>query len=260
MTTTMLEHDAPAPPRRPHKGQRANCRAILYSFFAQALSLPSPELIRGQCDGSLRAAIDDAVRGAPAAHRALLERAAIADLARSDGEPAARDALLVEYTRLWGSDLVCPHYETDYVRGDSFRAVHVIADVAAFYSTFGVRVAADQRERPDHIAVELEFMNFLATKQAYALSQGEAGPARLCRQAQSKFFADHLGQWAARFAETLLAAAHDPFHRTVARLLLAFATAEAGYLEVSADGNGNSNGDERPAAAPARVRRLNVIA
>lgn len=254
MTITMLEHGAPAPLRRPQKGQRANCRAILYSFFAQALSLPSPELVRRQCDGSLPVAIDDVIRGAPAGHRALLGRTLIADLARSDGESAAHEALLVEYTRLWGTDLVCPHYETDYVRGDSFRAVHVIADVAAFYSTFGVRLAADQRERPDHIAVELEFMNYLATKQAYALSQGAARQARLCRQAQDKFFADHLGRWAARFAETLVDAAQDRFHRTVGRLLLAFVTAEAGYLDVHGDG------DERPVAAPAPVRRLNVIA
>lgn len=111
--------------RRVYKGFRANCRATLYSFFAQVLSPPNDALVSDLCDGSLRKTVARAVLGAPKPHRDLLDKTLLADLACACGEAAARNLLLVEYTRLWGTDLICPHYETDYIYGDSFRSVHV---------------------------------------------------------------------------------------------------------------------------------------
>lgn len=240
-------------PASKYKGHRANCRAILYSFFAQALSPPGEALVRDLCDGSLRSTVEAAVRGAPVMHRAMLDQAVLADLTAPCGERVMFDALLVEYTRLWGIDIICPHYETDYLDGASFRAVHTIADVAAFYSAFGVRVAAGARERPDYMGIELAFMNFLATKQAHAISQGSARHARLCRRAQTKFFAEHLGRWAVQFADTLVDAAHGRFHRAVGGLLRGFVTAEAHYLVTQRDVV------EPPVVESPGVRRLKVI-
>jgi hypothetical protein len=93
---------------------------------------------------------------------------------------------------LFSTGLLCPHYEADFVAADSFRSMHIIADVARMYAAFGVRVANMAAERPDHIAVELEFMNWLASKEGYAAQHRQSGNVKLCRRAQ-RLFSGALG-------------------------------------------------------------------
>src|SRR3972149_4932733 len=69
------------------------------------------------------------------------------------------------------------------------------ADVAGFYRALGLRVAANFRERPDHIATELEFMQVLALKEARALARRERAHAGICRRAQARFLREQLGRW-----------------------------------------------------------------
>jgi putative dimethyl sulfoxide reductase chaperone len=98
------------------------------------------------------------------------------------------------------------------------------------YTAFGVRVSDAAHERPDHIVIELDFMNFLAAKEAHAARQGQSVKARLCRRAQKLFFRRHLGCWARAFAGDFGAAAHLDFHRRLGQLLEALILAEAEYL------------------------------
>lgn len=214
------------------KGHRAACRAALYSLFVQIAASPTETLASSVCDGSLRTAIDAAIRGAPPPHRITLDRELTSALAGGD-PPATREAMLVEYTRFAGVPLLCPHYEADLIGGDSFRAVHLVADVAAFYAAFGVEVSAAAHERPDYIGVELDFMRLLATKETYAAARGDRRRVRLCRTAQARFFEEHLGRWAALFAENLGRVVDSLFYQAAARLLLQFIAAETTYLAVT---------------------------
>ena len=214
------------------KGRVAGCRAILYSFFAQALSSPSDALVRGICDGSLGLTVAAAFDGAPLPHRRMIDASQTVALASRDSERATRDRLLVEYTRLYGAALMCPHYEADHVGGDPFRAVHIISEIAAFYATFGVRVAAGACERPDYIGIELDFMKFLTATQSLAVVQKQWQHSRICRAAQEKFFREHLGQWASGFASGLIEATSDRFYEAVGQLLLQFVAAERTYLRL----------------------------
>src|SRR5689334_10062832 len=213
------------------KGYRTACRAALYSLFVQIASAPNETLASSVCDGSLRAAIDAAIRGAPPPHRTVLDRELTSALAGGDPR-RTREALLVEYTRFAGVPLLCPHYEADLIGGDPFRAVHVVSDVAAFYAAFGVQVSAVAHERPDYIGVELDFMRLLASKETYAAARSDRRHVRLCRTAQARFFEEHLGRWAAMFAENLGRVVGSSFYRAAARLLLQFVAAETSYLAV----------------------------
>jgi TorA maturation chaperone TorD len=70
-----------------------------------------------------------------------------------------------------------------------------LADIAGFYRAFGVEITPGT-ERPDHIAVELEFMHLLAVKEVVAAGREDGGEhARICRDARATFFRDHLGRW-----------------------------------------------------------------
>ncbi|MBI2930015.1 MAG: molecular chaperone TorD family protein [Planctomycetes bacterium] len=92
----------------------------------------------------------------------------------------------------------CPPYETQYGAPHVFAQSAELADVAAFYHACGL--AAPEKERVDHVAVELEFMAFLAIKEAYATYSNERDRAAEMRELQRKFLTDHLARWAPSFA------------------------------------------------------------
>ncbi len=60
-------------------------------------------------------------------------------------------------------------YETEYTTPDALYKAHQLADIAGFYRAFGLEMSTENRERPDHLAAELEFMHFLALKEAQAM-------------------------------------------------------------------------------------------
>jgi DMSO reductase family type II enzyme chaperone len=94
-------------------------------------------------------------------------------------------------------------YEAGYGTHHVFQETHALADVAGFYRAFGLETCEVQRERPDHIAVELEFMHVLALKEAYALMHRWTAQADLCHHTESSFLRDHLGRWAPSFLKRL---------------------------------------------------------
>lgn len=133
---------------------------------------------------------------------ALLDALGILGLETSVEQRAAlarivdRAARAAEHRRLFGHTVAhgCPPYETEYGRSHVFAQVQELADITAFYAAFGLRPTPRQ-ERPDHLAVELEFVGLLTLKTALALARGETEQARIARDATARFLADHLGRW-----------------------------------------------------------------
>lgn len=113
----------------------------------------------------------------------------------------------------------CPPHESAFVSDDIFRQTHVMADVAGFARAHGLRVGGRARQRPDHIATELEFMAFMATKEAYALEHLGADEVEECRRTQDHFLRDHLGCWGPAFGRRVELVAPAGLLREAARLL-----------------------------------------
>ncbi len=65
-----------------------------------------------------------------------------------------------------------------------------------------------ERERPDHISCELEFLEFLLRKQAYALEQGDESMGKETRRATRLFLKEHLGRFGRAFGAQMKK--HDP--------------------------------------------------
>ena len=130
------------------------------------------------------------------------------------------------YTHILSLD--CPPCETLYTARHLFQETQELSDIAGFFRAFGLELA--ERERPDHISVELEFMYFLTYKEAYALQHHGRAKARLCREAQRKFMQDHLGRWAFQFARRLKEKAQGGYFGCLASLTEAFLSAEVGLL------------------------------
>jgi putative dimethyl sulfoxide reductase chaperone len=124
-------------------------------------------------------------------------------------------------------------YETEYGLPHEYRQSQEMADIAGFYRAFGFTVGSAMRERPDHVAVELEFMCALALKEAYALETGTPEQVEICQTAQAKFLQDHLGRWLSLFAQSVAHNAPGSLYAALARSAADFAQVDADRLGVT---------------------------
>lgn len=140
----------------------------------------------------------------------------------------------------------CPPHEIEYgeLKADWLFQPHRLADIAAFYSAFGLEVPDDADERVDHIAMECEFYAVLCAKEAEAIAEGSSEHQEICRDARKKFLREHLGRWTPAFCRRLERLSSDPFLRALAALLRAAVLAECRQFGIAA---GNEDIPLRPA-------------
>lgn len=191
-------------------------RAQLYAFLAGALLYPAENWLEDLPD--LDPIFDDlGLDGGPLPAREL-------DL----------PGLQAEHRRAFGlTGSLC--YETEYGLPNEYRLSQELADIAGFYRAFGFEAGGSQRERPDHLAMELEFLYVLALKEAYAAQRGRPDQVEVCQQAQGRFLQDHPGRWVGLFAASLsgsLGGADSPY-RWLAQLAERFLHQEAQRLGVT---------------------------
>lgn len=199
-------------------------RGAVYGFLARALAFPTDDHLATLHDTaasivSLVATGDDAVDE-------LLRHAA---RSLSGTGEALRRAHTAAFPPIESRDH--PPHESAYASDDIFVQTDVMADVAAFYRAHGLQTGGRWRERPDHICTELDFMAFMARKEAHAL--GVLGPDEVaeCRRTQAHFLRDHLGCWGPAFGQRLRTFAPDGPYRVIGRLL-------HGWLELDIEASG----------------------
>lgn len=194
-------------------------RSALYTFLSRALAYPTP---------ANRADLDDIV-----APLALAIETGDEDVDRLVREVADALTVSVEELRSAHSRVFThveppdyPPYETAFDRADAFRQSAVMADVAGFYRAHGLQVGGEERERPDHVVTELEFMGFMARKEAYALENLGDDEVQECRRTQVAFLRDHLGRWAPAFGQRLGLFCDEPVFQVTGSLLERWIEAE----------------------------------
>ncbi len=135
----------------------------------------------------------------------------------------------------------CPPYEIQYCpQTFSVYRSQRMADIAGYYSAFGLSTGRDAPERADHIACELEFLAWLVAKERHALSQtGDEWSERadICRDAQRSFLTEHLAWWVPAFAHALgeRSRSLDPqpaLHAALSAALAAFVPVERALLGI----------------------------
>lgn len=91
--------------------------------------------------------------------------------------------------------------------------------VHQFYNDAGLII--DQKEPPDHIAIELEFMHYLSLKEAEATSTGEQTTALTFRRMQVDFFQYALS-WIPDFCNAIRNGTGNSFYLALADCLEQF--------------------------------------
>lgn len=135
-----------------------------------------------------------------------------------------------EYVRVFGHGTSpdFPQYEMECQKSHIFHQSQSLAEIAGYYRVAGLEVA--KGERLDHIGVELEFLYFLALKEAYAWEKDAGEKAETCRRGQREFFRTHLGRWTPLFFQRLKAA--EGLYGSLSSLAKGFLSYEAQLLEI----------------------------
>lgn len=213
-------------------------RSAAYGLLAQAWRFPAEQWHSRLADGTwLRGLTEAAKRAAPPVRKTVRSlRAAIGQRrqAAPDSVPSL-ETLQAEYVRLFAHSrsFACPPYETEYTTPHMYAKVQSLADLRGFYRAFGVDVGEEHPERPDHLAAELEFMHYLALKEAHAEEQGNPEAQRICASAQARFLEAHLAAWPERFAQRLAQANASMLYVALGRLTAAFIAQEATTMGVT---------------------------
>jgi TorA maturation chaperone TorD len=87
--------------------------------------------------------------------------------------------------------------------------------------------------------MELEFMGYLAGKEADARGLGDEKETLKWSGFQAEFFQGHIRPWAFDFLRDLQRLAFHPFYRGIADLTLRFLEAEQEHLGLPNEGDGN---------------------
>jgi TorA maturation chaperone TorD len=200
-------------------------RAVLYRFLSLACAYPTADTCASLRDMAESALVGAAVLG-PRVESAA--RDLCARLEQSDD-----GAMELAHTGVFTltSSVVCPAYETAYTAKHLFQASEQMADVAGFYRAFGV----DTRdERPDSLAMELEFAYLLALKEAYAIEHHGRPQVAICRRAERAFLRDHLGRWGDAVAERMVSQDPEGTVGAAGSLLTTFLAWERRHLRAGA--------------------------
>lgn len=95
-------------------------------------------------------------------------------------------------------------------------------DAKSRYAKLDASLMGDAKDQPDHMGLELRFMQILRTAQAAAVEAGDAESASTIEAEAKSFMADHLANWASAFFESVEAEAQTAAYRSVGMLGRAF--------------------------------------
>lgn len=107
----------------------------------------------------------------------------------------------------------CPLYGGTYPGVDRMKAME---EALRFYNLFGLHLDAANHDMPDHLVTELEFLHFLAHRQADPAT--DADEAAACRRAERDFIERHPGRWVPLMRDRLDNESSD-FYREAVHLL-----------------------------------------
>lgn len=124
-----------------------------------------------------------------------------------------------------------PPFEVEYEeRTDVFHRTQALADIAGFYRAFALESLPG--ERPDHLAVEAEFLRYLLERAVAARRLGHGAEKEgILDDAYRAFFRDHAGAWMGAFAAHLRPGPDD-LYAAAAPFLSALVEAERVRLDL----------------------------
>ena len=202
----------------------ARARGAMYALLAWAWRYPNQETI-----STLRALLSGCLNGSSSGLLDDHTQEALGSLAKAFPEEDGLDLTLsVRYSELFGHAVrgTCPLYELEYGQAEIVQQAGELADIAGFYSAFGLECTQESMERVDHVSVECEFMSVLCAKYATGVLSNGTDLMDACFDGQRTFLRDHLTRWFLAFCSRVAKANGDGVYGCFARLGAAFLACE----------------------------------
>lgn len=131
--------------------------------------------------------------------------------------------LAVEYARLFlgPGKHISPH-ESVHLPGGEGQSGQLwgesTVEVKKFIESSGLHYKSEYTGLPDHISVELEFMEQVTLREEQAWKEEDKDGALHCLKMEKKFMEEHLILWIPIFCEKVMEEAELPFYRDMAAL------------------------------------------
>jgi DMSO reductase family type II enzyme chaperone len=193
-------------------------RSLVYAAFAAAFAYPDREGMEAIRSGTLAGALRQLLGAVDPELPEGVDWAALQDCGADD------EFLPVEFTRLFaaGENGPCCPLEGRCYGSAGMEATE---DLVRFYDFFGLSLSEGQREEPDHLLTELEFLHYLAYQEATLAAAGEGTEGLL--RAQRDFITRHPLAWVPLLRSRLTTHGSPRFFLELVALLERFLRAEA---------------------------------
>ena len=131
------------------------------------------------------------------------------------------ESLKVDYSKLFVGpyELLAPPYGSVYLEDGRLMGDSTM-DVRNRYSEEGLEITL--KEVPDHIAIELEFMYFLISREIEAINSSDSEEATRYLEKQRAFLEIHLGAWVSALAEKVEKHSDTEFYRSLSHATESF--------------------------------------
>ena len=194
----------------------------LYGLLGDCFVYPDAALADDLRSGELARVATELVQCLDPALADRIDLCALAD-------PAAEaETLAVEYTRLFDAS---SHGTLCSLNGGAHAGpqMTVMEEAIRYYTHFGLTLGEHQKELPDHLTTQLNFLHFLAYGEC---AQDAAGaPSTAWRLARRDFIARHPGRWVPIMLAKLRTAQPLPFFLACTELVAAVMAGDLACLE-----------------------------
>lgn len=221
-TRKTVSHPAAPPALLPDR------RAEIYQELARLYHAPSWEQVRGALDQVLLR-FPKFLLDVKDAHFHLAKEL---DRHEKESYRFGLESFQAEYVRLFvnsGQGVLAPPYASFYTEGSMFG--EAAREALAYYERFSLTLDTAQKEPPDHVVYELEFLSFLCSMEQEALDESRQQEADELRRAQADFFCKHLFPWANIFCDRIVQNSRLAYYQLLGAFMKGFLAHERTLLE-----------------------------
>jgi len=193
----------------------AAAKATLFTLLAQAFNYPddalASTLASGQFVKELKGVLPDHAQ----------EIIGMLSLYSGGGKDQILIDLERDYTWMFFASKPRIAYLFGSVYGEGKLYQESTFAITRLYYETGLKLDESFKLPPDHIAVELEFMAYLAFNEQEAMKEGNKGNAEYAAEVQQRVFKDYLGPLASNVGNRIADKARTDFYQIMGRLLKA---------------------------------------
>ena len=205
-----------------YRQETVAARTVLYRELASALRFPSEQSYLIVLSGELRKRLTDCVAELPYAIEGV--DGLLAEIATDEQDYEAFQSGYVGLFDVGAGGPPCPLYGGAW-GGDRQK---VMEEALRFYRFFGLTISTEQRELPDQLSTELEFLHYLTFREVEALE--EASDTGSLRRASRDFLSRHPARWLPKAHQKLMGLDATPALRALVGLAAAYCQADVAHL------------------------------